>query len=410
MFRKSFRLLLQGTPAISCLQQLRQQLSARRVSFASASCSSPAEGIRLAALWGNGDHGRLGLASTVSHWEPRLCNSLQDRDLVAVSCGGAHTLFLTATGQVFATGLNDCGQLGISLETPYVTEPREVAGLPVCAHIAAGYHHSAAISDDGEVFVWGDNSHGQLGLGKGARRIQCRPCSIESLKGLSLKAVAFGSEHSLALTDDGKVLSWGTGKHGQLGHSLRPSAFRFFQNMSEYSPRLIKHLQDTQIQKISAGLLHSACVDDNGGLYTFGKGMFSQLGIEKELMEPYPVIDLPPVKHVACGGYHTGAVTRTGNLYMWGTNEYGCLGLGDRCENQTRIPMKVEGRLAGLHVTEISCGWKHTSAVCGNQITGYICILCDVRRQKSIHMGMGWFPRDILNEWSFFWRAVGPWE
>jgi alpha-tubulin suppressor-like RCC1 family protein len=72
---------------------------------------------RWVALWGNGDYGRLGLASSKSVWEPTLCTSLQHTQPVAVACGGAHTLVLTEEGRVYATGLNDWGQAGMPLST-----------------------------------------------------------------------------------------------------------------------------------------------------------------------------------------------------------------------------------------------------------------------------------------------------
>ncbi|KAG6773500.1 hypothetical protein POTOM_020782 [Populus tomentosa] len=84
--------------------------------------SSSSEGRkRSAAVWGNGDYGRLGYGNLDSMWRPKLMNSssFHNSNLKSISCGGAHTLFLTETGRVYATGLNDFGQLGISNNTTY---------------------------------------------------------------------------------------------------------------------------------------------------------------------------------------------------------------------------------------------------------------------------------------------------
>ncbi|GLT54461.1 hypothetical protein SLA2020_276580 [Shorea laevis] len=76
---------------------------------------------RFAAVWGNGDYGRLGLGGLDSQWTPAICSAFRDQSLRAIACGGAHTLFLTEPGSVFATGLNDFGQLGISDNKIYTT-------------------------------------------------------------------------------------------------------------------------------------------------------------------------------------------------------------------------------------------------------------------------------------------------
>ncbi|KAJ6737249.1 hypothetical protein OIU85_019324 [Salix viminalis] len=84
--------------------------------------SSSSEGTkRFAAVWGNGDYGRLGFGNLDSTWWPKLINSssFHNSNLKSISCGGAHTLFLTETGRVYATGLNDFGQIGISDSTTY---------------------------------------------------------------------------------------------------------------------------------------------------------------------------------------------------------------------------------------------------------------------------------------------------
>jgi alpha-tubulin suppressor-like RCC1 family protein len=158
---------------------------------------------RWVALWGNGDYGRLGLASSKSVWEPTLCTSLQHTQPVAVACGGAHTLVLTEEGRVYATGLNDWGQAGMPLTTRHSLELTEVEGLPGnirFVHIAAGAYHSAAVSENGSVYMWGRNSQGQLGLGKRAQTKVWMAQRLEALKDVVIKMMALGSEHSLALS------------------------------------------------------------------------------------------------------------------------------------------------------------------------------------------------------------------
>ncbi|KAF3780930.1 putative E3 ubiquitin-protein ligase [Nymphaea thermarum] len=105
------------------------------------------ESKKYVAMWGNGDFGRLGLGDFSSQWKPTVCERLKGENLSAVSCGGAHTLFLTEDGRVFATGMNDFGQLGIRGIMDHTPEPCEVAGFgEKVVKISAGYRHSAAIT------------------------------------------------------------------------------------------------------------------------------------------------------------------------------------------------------------------------------------------------------------------------
>ncbi|KAB1222296.1 Ultraviolet-B receptor UVR8 [Morella rubra] len=174
--------------------------------------SNEASGKRFAAVWGNGDYGRLGLGSLESQWRPAICSAFRDQSLRAISCGGAHTLFLTEPGRVFATGLNDFGQLGISDNMTYTIEPVEVSGIKKeIVQISAGYHHSCAITVDGELYMWGKNSNGQLGLGKRASKVVPLPTKVECLDGITIKMVALGSEHSVAVTvvSPNEVLTYG---------------------------------------------------------------------------------------------------------------------------------------------------------------------------------------------------------
>ncbi|XP_068643604.1 ultraviolet-B receptor UVR8 [Aristolochia californica] len=325
---------------------------------------------RFVALWGNGDYGRLGLGSLQSQWKPAVCPAFDDDDSPrAIACGGAHTLFLTEKGHVYATGMNDYGQLGLASEQNYVLEPLEVSGFSKeIIRVAAGFYHSAAITVDGELYMWGNNSSGQLGFGKRANKRISAPTKVESLGGLSIKMIALGSEHSIAVTDLGDILSWGAGGSGRLGHGHRSNIMGLLRSTSEYTPRLIKEFEGLKVQKIAAGLMHSVCIDEQGSVFAFGERTVEKLGFSqsKNATLPSLVNELPSCEEVACGGYHTCVITRDGEVYAWGSNENGCLGIG--CRDVAQSPERVEGPFLKFHVTEVSCGWKHTAAICGGRV------------------------------------------
>ncbi|XVF14738.1 hypothetical protein REPUB_Repub09cG0087400 [Reevesia pubescens] len=324
-----------------------------------------------AAVWGNGDYGRLGVGSLESQWTPKPIHSssFHNQSLKSIACGGAHTLFLTETGRVYATGLNDFGQLGLSHPINYSTEPIEVSGLTKeIVQISTGYHHSCAITADGELYMWGKNSSGQLGLGKKAAKVVHMPTKVECLSGLTIKLAALGSEHTVAVTDGGEALSWGGVGSGRLGHGLQSSVFGFLTNNSEYTPRLIKKLEGIKVKRVAAGLLHSACIDETGSFFIFGEKVITNLGFgeAKNATMPSMINTLPNSEEVACGGYHTCVVTRVGELYTWGSNENGCLGIGST--DVFHIPERVQGPFLKSPVCKVSCGWKHTAAISDSKV------------------------------------------
>ncbi|XP_011097039.1 ultraviolet-B receptor UVR8 isoform X2 [Sesamum indicum] len=329
-------------------------------------------GKQFAALWGNGDFGRLGLGNLESQWRPKpiFPSAFDDQSLQEVACGGAHTLFLTETGDVYATGLNDFGQLGISDSQNYTTEPHRVSRIPKkIIKIAAGYHHSAAITVDGELYVWGKNANGQLGLGKKAEKIIPLPRKVECLDGVAIKMVSLGFEHSIAVTDNGEALSWGGGESGRLGHGHESSILGFQKSGSEYTPRLIKGFEGVKVKSVSAGMMHSACICENGSVYFFGERELGKWGFgkAKSVTTPAAISALPFSEEVACGGYHTCVIsTDGGELYTWGSNENGCLGIGGTDINDS--PERVEGPFSRQPVSKVSCGWKHTAAISGGDV------------------------------------------
>jgi alpha-tubulin suppressor-like RCC1 family protein len=201
-----------------------------------------------------------------------------DRPLPAVAAGKTHSLVLTESGEDYAWGDNDDGELGLGDMEARLT-PTKVEGLPKVKAIAAGDAHSLALTESGEVYAWGWNREGQLGLGEmGDWKVRLTPTKVEGLP--KVKAIAAGGVHSLALTESGEVYVWGYNASGQLG-----------------------------------------------------------LGDWEARLTPTKVEGLPKVKAIAAGGGYSLALTESGEVYAWGNNAIGQLGLGDREERLT--PTKV---------------------------------------------------------------------
>lgn len=115
--------------------------------------------------WGQSFSGETGLFSKIET-VPRFASSVTPFRITSVSCGNAHVLACTESSQCIAWGENTCGQLGLGQKSKAVHKPQVVSAIPThVGSVSAGWAHSVAVTRDGRVFTWGLNTHGQLGLG-----------------------------------------------------------------------------------------------------------------------------------------------------------------------------------------------------------------------------------------------------
>uniref|UniRef100_A0A672MHK2 RCC1 and BTB domain containing protein 2 n=1 Tax=Sinocyclocheilus grahami TaxID=75366 RepID=A0A672MHK2_SINGR len=168
--------------------------------------------------WGHNGYSQLGNGTTNHGLTPALVSTnLIGKRVTEVACGSHHTIALTTEGEVYAWGYNNSGQVG-SGSTANQPSPRRVSSClqnKVVVNIACGQLCSMAVLDNGETYGWGYNCNGQLGLGNNGN--QQTPCRIAALQGINIVQVACGYAHTLALTDEGFIYSWGANSYGQLG-------------------------------------------------------------------------------------------------------------------------------------------------------------------------------------------------
>ncbi|HEX3046849.1 MAG TPA: RCC1 repeat-containing protein, partial [Bacillota bacterium] len=136
--------------------------------------------------------------------------------ITAVAGGGGHTLALTSAGKLYAWGLNNKGQLGNG-STSNTDTPLGIAlpsGVSLVA-LAAGSAHSVALTKTGQVYTWGSNQFGQLGIGSADE--PHTPTLVPGLNGVI--AISARYNHTVVLKDDGSVWAWGRNNYGQLGNN-----------------------------------------------------------------------------------------------------------------------------------------------------------------------------------------------
>ncbi|XP_064573587.1 probable E3 ubiquitin-protein ligase HERC4 isoform X2 [Zonotrichia leucophrys gambelii] len=269
---------------------------------------------------------------------PEHVGALDAQNIVAVSCGEAHTLALNDKGQVYAWGLATDGQLGLPGTEECVRVPRNIKSLSEIqiVQVACGYYHSLALSKGSEVFSWGQNKYGQLGLGYEYKK-QTSPQMIKSLLGIPFAQIAAGGAHSFVLTLSGAIFGWGRNKFGQLGVN---------DDTDRYVPTLLKSLRSQKVVHICCGEDHTAALTKEGGVFTFGAGGYGQLGHNSTGHEinPRKVFELmgSVVTQITCGRQHTTAfVPSSGRIYSFGLGGNGQLGTGTTSNRKS--PFTVRG-------------------------------------------------------------------
>ena len=255
------------------------------------------------------------------------------------------------SGNLYSFGHNRFGQLGLGntgdrdVPTPVTVS----SGLKVKA-VSCGSDHTVIITEDGNLYSFGYNLVGQLGLGGESNRVVATVVSVPD--DLKVKAVSCGADHTAIITEDGNLHSFGINDFGQLG--LGDEDVRDI-------PTLVTIPGDLKVKAVSCGGVHTVIITEDGNLYSFGFNYFGQLGLGDTTERNVPMLVNVPngskVKVVGCGDDHTIIITENGALYSFGRNESGQLGLDDGDDRNRPVLVNVPG---GLKVKAVSCGNSHT--------------------------------------------------
>uniref|UniRef100_A0A8C1U974 Si:ch73-190m4.1 n=1 Tax=Cyprinus carpio TaxID=7962 RepID=A0A8C1U974_CYPCA len=211
---------------------------------------------------------------------------LENRQVIQIACGDHHSVALTNDGQVFVWGENSHGQLGLRKDhpgSPSAQHVQSLSGVPL-AQISAGGDHSFVLSLSGVVFGWGKNSAGQLGLGDTTDRHV--PTVVNSLNRKKTVSISCGGEHTATLSKGGTVFTFGSGGCGQLGHK----SFR-----DEHHPRVVAELWGSEVSQVTCGRHHTlVSVASSKMIYSFGCGTQGQLGNGEMINKYVPCpVDIP---------------------------------------------------------------------------------------------------------------------
>jgi len=378
--------------------------------------------------WGLDSYDKLGRSGSTT--SPAQVGS--HTDVIRVSLGRDHAIALLDDGTVRSWGRNQYGQLGDGSSVSSTPNPVQVEELTDIVWIEAGQYHSLALDKDGTLWAWGRNEYGYLG--DGGTTSSNVPVEVgEFVLANDMAGFAAGGEHSLGITDDGTLWGWGRNNHGQLGDggnddssdpveavlltfaekviqpslsihsdrylhgievesyvatpgaelrytldgslptemdSLWPSSGELevesstFLRVRAFSSGMIPSQAKTATYRIgptlSAGSSHSVVLDAEGQVWTWGSNNNGQLGHGSIVDKWFPqmVPDLDPVIQISAGYHSTYALLDDGTVKAWGSNNFGQL--GDDTETDRSTPVEVE---ALSSIIQIAGGSDHALAL-----------------------------------------------
>ncbi|XP_018880923.2 probable E3 ubiquitin-protein ligase HERC6 isoform X1 [Gorilla gorilla gorilla] len=278
-------------------------------------------------------------------------------ELLQAASGERHSLLLLTNHRVLSCGDNSRGQLGRrGAQRGELPEPIQALETLIVDLVSCGKEHSLAVCHKGRVFAWGAGSEGQLGIGE-FKEISFTPKKITTLNGIKIIQVSCGHYHSLALSKDSQVFSWGKNSHGQLGLGK--------EFPSQASPQRVRSLEGIPLAQVAAGGTHSFALSLCGTSFGWGSNSAGQLALSgrnvpAQSNKPLSIGALKNlgVVYISCGDEHTAVLTQDGKVFTFGDNCSGQLGYSPTPEK--RGPQLVE-RIDGL-VSQIDCGSYHTLA------------------------------------------------
>ena len=298
--------------------------------------------------WGVGLRGTLGHGNTKSSYISVRVHALAGHRMLSVAAGHGHCIAVAESGEVFSWGSDVCGQCGHGMPRYTQSLPRHVDALTgvKARGASAGRWHSIVVTEEGVVYSFGQSRAGQLGHGSADE--EHSPRAVSELRHVRIAAAAAGDEHSLALATDGTVFAWGVNRNGQLGVGHSGGMQRL--------PRKIVALAGVRVRYVAAGGASSCAISATGMLFTWGDGQYGILGHGDEAARHAPtvVVGIGRVVAVAVSHSHTTAVTDDGGVYGWGDPD----ALGLRCNLATSAMPGDENEaciLAPRRYMQLSC-------------------------------------------------------
>lgn len=233
--------------------------------------------------------------------------------------------------------------------------------------VSCGFEHMAAVSSEKKVLTWGYGGSGCLGHGNTLSYKV--PTIVNSIFHENIVYLECGGYHNAAINKDGEVWVWGRGDVNQLGISMS-KLVKDDVGYVALRPLKLKEFsrQGVKIKSVACGEAHSLMLDSDGKVYSFGWDEDGQLGIDESgLQDSIASKSLKRVEgipekviKISSGCIFSTCLTETGEIFVWGNGEQGQLGLGDSIKS-TNFPTLLSS-LKNEHVIDVVCG--ESNAIC----------------------------------------------
>ncbi|XP_068141618.1 RCC1-like G exchanging factor-like protein [Drosophila tropicalis] len=297
----------------------------------------------------------------------------EDMEVRSMSAGRAHLVVVTRNGHVFTLGNNSYGQCGRSIieEERYSKSAiiHRISQVDICGpddeivSVECGQDHTMFLTKLGRVYTCGWGADGQTGQGNyhSAGQITLIEGDIKKERIVSLSC---SSDCVLALNEHGDCFGWGNSEYGQLDNDPEHAQTQI--NI----PRALKLTKEIgRIRQVASGGSFCMALNDQGLVYTWGYGILGFGPFVEQTSKPQHL--LPPlfgrndfsnattVVSIGCGVFHMGAINSDGDLFMWGKNRFGHLGLGHKKDQFFPFKTALNGKVA-----KVAYGVDHTIALC----------------------------------------------
>jgi len=353
-------------------------------------------------VWGANWYGQLGLGDYTDRETPTENTQLEQiiqnnggvDNILTLETGWGHNILIFKNGKVYVWGNNYYGQLGLGdytdRETPTENTQLEQiiqdnGGVNNILTLETGYHHNILIFKNEKVYVWGDNSFGQLGLGySGLIYEPLRSTIIEGLYNNidNIMSIHYGYVHTILLLKNGKVYVWGYNRRGQLG--LGDTIIR---DTPTENTQLEQIIQDNggveNILTLETGEYHNVLIFKNNKVYVWGDNWYCQLGLGDTNDRNTPTENTQLEQIIQDNGgtnniltLKTGArynilIFKNGKVYVWGYNKYGQLGLGNTTNictptENSDLEQIIQDNGGVENILTLETGWGHNILIFKN--------------------------------------------
>eukprot|EP01083_Nonionella_stella_P274521 931896_1 len=282
--------------------------------------------------WGTLGVGSYDDITTLKHLEFKVKN-------ISKGIAAPHVFIQKEDDTLVCAGWNSKKQCGVETGSDKHNVWMRGPQIPIKIQtIATGEDFTVFLGHNGIMFGCGYSTDGALGMGEKMTQVST-PTMIPTK--IKMKDVVAGAWHCVALSQEGHAVGWGSGG-GRCGHG----------KMDVYVPTPIDALQETKIQSVSCGADHSMFLSSSGGVFATGSNSYGECGDGTTTTIDHPKQiaignnNTEYVKRVQCGAFHTIATTKTGKVFIWGSNRYNqCLILDDKVKKvltptQYTIPKK----------------------------------------------------------------------